>query len=47
MRLDQIVYLCADCKLDTANRIFRKGGIRTEDVINEAAERPRQFGAMS
>ncbi len=26
MRLDQVVYRCGDCELDTANRIFRKGG---------------------
>jgi len=25
--LDQVVYRCGDCELDTANRIFRKGGV--------------------
>jgi hypothetical protein len=25
-RLDQVVYRCGDCELDTANRIFRKAG---------------------
>ena len=25
--MDQVVYRCGDCELDTANRIFRKGGV--------------------
>jgi len=26
MRLNQFVYRCGDCQLDTANRTFRRGG---------------------
>jgi predicted ATPase/DNA-binding winged helix-turn-helix (wHTH) protein len=25
--LDQVLYRCGDCELDTANRVFRKGGV--------------------
>jgi len=28
MRLDQVVYRCGDCELDTANRTFKRNGKR-------------------
>jgi predicted ATPase/DNA-binding winged helix-turn-helix (wHTH) protein len=38
--LDQAVYRCGDCELDTANRIFRKGGV-------EHALEPKVFAVLT
>jgi len=38
--LDQAVYRCGDCELDTANRIFRKGGA-------EFALEPKVFAVLT
>ena len=38
--MDQVVYRCGDCELDTANRIFRKGG-------TEYALEPKVFAVLT
>ncbi len=38
--MDHIVYRCGDCELDTANRIFRKGGA-------EYALEPKVFAVLT
>jgi predicted ATPase/DNA-binding winged helix-turn-helix (wHTH) protein len=38
--LDQVVYHCGDCELDTANRVFRKGGV-------EYALEPKVFAVLT
>jgi non-specific serine/threonine protein kinase len=40
MRVDQIVYHCGDCELDTANRVFRRDG-------TEYALEPKVFAVLT